>query len=67
MIGTNSQLPIKDVVDFYARWPELRPRIVAIAKRASIAEGDADILNWLVAVVDMVGPSDLTPEGSEGG
>lgn len=59
MTDTEQPLPIKDVVDFYARWPELRPRMVAITKNGSMTEGDVDILNWLVAVVDMVGPTDI--------
>lgn len=59
MTDTDPPLPIKDVVDFYARWPELRPRIVDIIKSGTIAECDVDLLNWLVAVVDMVGPTDI--------
>lgn len=59
MTDTDPPLPIKDVVDFYARWPELRPRIVSMIKSGAINQTDADVLNWLVAVVDMVGPTDI--------
>jgi hypothetical protein len=59
MTDKSPPLPIKDVVDFYARWPELRPRVVAIAQNGTISESDVEILNWLIAVVDMIGPSDL--------
>lgn len=59
MSTPSPQDPVKDVVDFYTRWPELRPRIQALIAGEPVGEEDLEILRWLVRVVDMVGPSDL--------
>lgn len=51
--------PIKDLMDFYNRWPEIRPRMQAVAAGAPPTTDDLDILNWLIRIADMIGPSDL--------
>lgn len=51
--------PIKDLVDFYNRWPAIRPRIQAVSEGAPPTADDLEILNWLIRITDMIGPSDL--------
>ena len=59
MTDDHSPAPVKDVVDFYTRWPEIRPRVQAIADGAAPTPDDLEILRWLIRIADMVGPSDL--------
>ncbi len=51
--------PIKDLVDFYTRWPEFRPRMQAVTTGAPMTPDDLETLKWLIRVADMIGPSDL--------
>lgn len=51
--------PVKDIVDFYARWPELRPRMEALTNGAPMTADDVIILQWLIKVADMIGPTDV--------
>ena len=51
--------PIKDLVDFYTRWPEFRPRMQDAANGAPLSHDDLETLKWLIRVADMIGPSDL--------
>lgn len=59
MSNTDPLPPIKGVMDFYARWPALRPRIEAIVRGGTITDDDLMILDWLAKIADMVGPADL--------
>ncbi|MFA8386418.1 MAG: hypothetical protein ACEPO2_12400 [Pelagibaca sp.] len=53
---------IKDAVDFYEQWPKLRSRMERLADRYPLAEDDAEVLSWMIRMVDMVGPQDITRE-----
>jgi len=54
--------PINDLVDFYNCWPELRTSAVKLTKNSTLADKDVDILDWMIRVVDRVGPVDLERE-----
>lgn len=50
---------IEDLVDFYKCWPKLRPDAVKLKENNALADKDVDILDWMIRVVDRVGPVDL--------
>jgi hypothetical protein len=50
---------IDDVVDFYSRWPELRKRALELTQAEMTDAGDRDLLNWMVLIIDRMGPNDL--------
>ena len=50
---------IEDLVDFYKYWPELRSSAVKLKENNTLADKDIDILDWMIRVVDRVGPVDL--------
>jgi hypothetical protein len=50
---------IEDLVDFYKNWPELRSVAVDLRKHCDLCEKDIEVLNWMIRVVDRVGPADL--------
>ncbi|MFP7570056.1 hypothetical protein [Marivita sp. S2033] len=48
---------IDDAVDFYRQWPVLRDRAIGLTQSRDPA--DAELLRWMIKVIDMIGPSDL--------
>jgi hypothetical protein len=60
MLATRKHEKIADLVDFYRRWPEIRPLAKALRDRPDIGEDEHELLEWMIRVVDRVGPSDLT-------
>ena len=55
-----SKPSIKDLFDFYQRWPDLRPRMVRLAASTSLDAEERTILGAMIDLVDRVGPSDLS-------
>lgn len=51
--------PARDLADFYLRWVEFRPHVIAIADGAGLSSTQAEMLNWLVELADKVGESDF--------
>ena len=51
--------PIANLVDFYARWPMLRRQMQKVASGAPLSSDDQQVLQWLIRIIDMVGPGDL--------
>ena len=51
-----------DLMDFYDRWPEFRPRATLLMNRLRVEGEDDQIVEWLVALADRVGPKDLDAE-----
>ena len=51
--------PIANLVDFYARWPALRHQMQNVAIGAPLSSDDKQVLQWLIRIIDMVGPGDL--------
>ena len=65
MSQTPSHGDIEDLVDFYNRWPELRPVAMRVQKDNRLGPGERDILNWMILMIDRVGPADLTQDKEE--
>jgi hypothetical protein len=59
MRTANAHLAIEDLVDFYKRWPGLRDIAVDLQSDAQLAQDQQAILEWMVLVIDRVGPADL--------
>lgn len=52
---------IEDLVDFYRCWPELRGEMLKLQNTTHLTAEQAPILEWMIFVVDRVGPADLDP------
>ncbi|WP_439123277.1 hypothetical protein [Marivita sp.] len=50
---------ITDAVDFYSQWPKLRSQAEQMAKSYALDDADAELLFWMIKMVDMVGPKDI--------
>lgn len=50
---------ITDAVDFYKKWPILRHRAERLIETRRISAEDAELLHWMIVMVDMVGPNDI--------
>ena len=46
-------------MDFLVRWPNFRPRALALGDRLRREGMDADIVDLLVALTDRLGPDDF--------
>lgn len=57
-----AQVVIADVVDFYRQWPALRKRAEKLVETRELTHEDAELLHWMIRMVDMVGPNDITRE-----
>ena len=62
MSENKAQVVIADVVDFYRQWPELRERAEQLVETREMAQEDAELLHWMIKMVDMVGPNDIIRE-----
>lgn len=56
---------IEDLVDFYRRWPDLREEATKLQRAPFLTTEQASILNWMVLVIDRVGPADFDPPTGE--
>lgn len=50
---------IEDLVDFYQQWPDLRDVAMNMSRDGRLDQKERVILQWMVRVVDRVGPVDL--------
>ncbi len=50
---------IEDLVDFYQKWPDLRDVAMGLSRDGRLDRRERIILQWMVRVVDRVGPVDL--------
>lgn len=56
---------IEDLVDFFGRWPRMRQEAVNLREDPKLAPEQATMLEWMIFVIDRVGPADLDhQEGS---
>jgi hypothetical protein len=62
MDNQTAQPAIEDLVDFYKYWPELRSDAVKMTKNTTLGDKDVNLLDWMIRVVDRVGPVDLERE-----
>lgn len=57
-----TSLDIADAVDFYRQWPKLRFNAEQLLETRVVKDEDAEVLRWMIKVVDMVGPHDVIRE-----
>ena len=62
MSEKGKQPAIENLVDFYRCWPELRAAAVHLKNKKTLDPEDVDVLDWMIRIVDRVGPSDLEKE-----
>lgn len=56
---TNPCTKIRDVADFHVHWPELRPIAMDLSGNRALTQTEQDILTWMIALLDRIGPQDL--------
>lgn len=54
--------PIRDIVDFYDRWPTLRLRMETLVTAGDLTAQDRIVLDWMMRVIDRVGPADISTD-----
>lgn len=52
----------RDMIEFHLRWPEFRHLAISLENRPDLPENEREILRWLVALADRIGPKDLLQE-----
>lgn len=50
---------IKDLVDFFGQWPSLRTAAISLQQDPKLDAEQALMLDWMIRVIDRVGPADL--------
>lgn len=55
-----SASPVQDLADFYISWPQLRCHCASILERPDLSKDERDVLTWLQALADRIGPEDLS-------
>lgn len=50
---------VRDLVDFYRRWPEFRGEAVELAEGVGISAKTREILCCMVALIDRIGDHDI--------
>jgi hypothetical protein len=53
------QAPPSDLLDFYRRWPELRPTANSLLGRPDLPAEERRTLYWLIQLADRVSEHDL--------
>lgn len=61
----HADMDIADLVDFYHQWPDLRDTIVGLKDRLGVNDRETLILQWMIMVMDRVGPADIETEAKE--
>ncbi len=54
---------IEGLVEFYEHWHTLRTQAVALSKSTALTEEQAIMIEWMIRVIDRVGPADLLENG----
>ena len=52
--------PARDVADFHSRWSEFRPTAAEILALRGLNRRQAEVLGWMVDLIDRIGESDVT-------
>jgi hypothetical protein len=56
--------PVRDLVDFYFRWPEFRTVACRLQANRNLTPEERNALHWLVALADRVSEHDLETDRS---
>jgi|OM-RGC.v1.036069094 hypothetical protein len=62
MSDASAPSKITSAIEFYERWPSLRHRAERLVEACEATPQDAELLEWMIKVIDMVGPNDLSDE-----
>lgn len=54
-----ARIEIDSIMEFYRRWPGLRKHPEALLACAHLSAEQREVLDWMIRVVDRVGPADL--------
>ena len=55
----SEQSQVRDLVDFYRRWPEFRGDIAGLLSSDNLTSAQRETLSWMVALLDRIGEHDL--------
>ena len=55
---------ITDLVDFYSKWPELRPSVQRLSKDPALTQEDREILIWMARLMDRISSADIAGDGA---
>ncbi len=61
----HADIQIRDLVDFYHQWPDLRDVIMRLRDGPNVDDRETLILEWMILVMDRVGPADIETEAKE--
>lgn len=59
MCSEGSREEVKDLIDFYRLWPDMRNDAVSLQNDPRLEPHHAFMIKWMILVVDRVGPADL--------
>ncbi|MEM6727586.1 MAG: hypothetical protein AAF618_03725 [Pseudomonadota bacterium] len=59
--------PIKDLADFYTRWPSLRGIVDQVIECEGLTESEREVVIWLKHLADRVGPQDIAGADEDDG
>lgn len=62
MSSDDSSDKIADLVEFFHHWSELRDAAISLCSDPRLESRQAMVLNWMIFIVDRVGPEDLGVE-----
>lgn len=51
----------RDLIDFYQRWSEFRPTVVALTDRSELSLPERQIVQWLIMLADRISEHDVQP------
>ena len=51
--------PVRDLIDFFRRWPEFRQTAERLADRSDLSPHERQTVHWLILLVDRIGEHDL--------
>ena len=58
-MNDDQKIKIKDLIDFYRRWPQLKKYLVELEDAKDISSNAKETLKWLIKLADRVGKSDI--------
>ncbi len=52
---------VKDLMDFFLRWPEFKDTAAEIATLPNLSNRQQVVIHWLIVLADRIGQADLSP------
>ena len=57
----HGQAPVRDLIDFYRRWPEFRPHAMLLTDRPDLPPVERETVRWLILLADRISERDVQP------